>query len=230
MRNGIVFTAVSGLIIMIMGCASYPPPKLEGNLYTNYEYLYTVEMPAEWTPQENFPKDLRQDLDRAIDWSKALVIKNNKTSGIIIIFADKIDADWYDFSKSGAAYPFFNRECEWFLKELANDDGVTVLDSQVYSSHPALTQIHWVKSTGKYKPERMFEVTFDVESSMHKYNAHAVIIPYPCPDQKTCSLYAFVYSGGDSFDRNKMSFDTMVKSLRAIDYTQNQQSNTTGKP
>ena len=201
---------VSLTLLVFTGCATatFQPPKFEGNRYTNYEYIYTVEIPEGWRTQ----KELK----------KKLLLSNDKTNGTISIAVERGDSDWYGFSRLGRTqnYVVFDRICKRLKDPYDAATGVTVLASQCYSSSFELTHLNWKQSTGLYKPEKLLEVTYKMESSAHRYDGHEEIFLYPCQDQKTCYLVLSLNSKVGNLDKDKVAFKDIVGSLRVHDYTQ----------
>ena len=197
---------------------TYQPPRIEGDRYTNYDYIYTVEIPDGWKIQEKFAREL--------------VLENYTDNGSISIHGEKANIDWYEYSKAGTDIPYLTWlvECGRFIAELNDETGVTVLASEVYGFSTEVTHLHWIQSTGLYKPEKLLEVKYRVESLMHKYDAYTEIIPYPCSDQETCILHVSLNSAVGTLDKYKESFKNIVKSLRVHDYTQNPSTTIMNQP
>jgi hypothetical protein len=82
--------ALALLIVLVAGCVTYPPPKIEDGRYQNYKYGFVLELPgSDWVLMEKPPPQLTGVTPREMRKQIMLALFNKEISAAIIVVAEK---------------------------------------------------------------------------------------------------------------------------------------------
>jgi len=82
--------ALALLIVLVAGCVTYPPPKIENGRYQNYKYGFVLDLPgSDWVLMEKPPPQLTGVTPREMRKQIMLALFNKEISAAIIVVAEK---------------------------------------------------------------------------------------------------------------------------------------------
>ena len=71
-------------LMLVLACATYPPPKIEKGCYQNYEYGFMLDLPgSDWELLEGTRRHLRKGLPLEIRRNFLLLAYNKETLFLI---------------------------------------------------------------------------------------------------------------------------------------------------
>jgi hypothetical protein len=185
------------VLCLLLGCATYPPPKIEGNKYQNYRHGFVLELPGEpWKPTDKPPDWFKSWLISA-DYPTSniqLILFNNQTNAFIMVSCSK---SWFDIITldHDALRKHFQKELERRKKESLKLDQVTHYDYEVYS--------------GNYP---LYSIEMDIETEVQKIRITSKVNMYPIGDD-THFLAIGLWSDQLTFNENREVFDKLYKSF-----------------
>jgi hypothetical protein len=103
-----IFTTLL-ILIFLVGCATYPPARIENGRYLNPRYRYSIEIPEGWTPIEEIPDVMRRIIPYKQRKGINIILFNKENGGAILIATEK-----FEFSISHSELYLFQKE---FQKE-----------------------------------------------------------------------------------------------------------------
>jgi hypothetical protein len=190
--------ALAALLVLVSACATYPPPKIEGNRYQNYRYGFTLELPGEpWKQTEKLPAWFESWMHSA-DLSTStikLALFNNQTNAFIVVNCWKDPQNIYRISDSGA-YRAFEYLLELEKEESLKSDRISRFE---YDVGPWTPRLHWT-------------VEMDTETEVQKTSVIRKGNNYPIHDD-THFIEIMLWSNQLTFIENKRVFYNFYESF-----------------
>jgi hypothetical protein len=202
MKRSLVFLTV---LCLLLGCATYPPPKIEGNRYENYRHGFALELPGvPWEPTDKLPAWSLIAAD--VPTSKIqLALFNNQTNAFIMVICDRKRMDTFGNDYNA----FFNRTALWgsFTKKYERLKNKSLKSGLVTHYNYSLwfqgaKSIHW-----SYEAH--------AETVSHSIHLIAKGENYPIGDD-TCFITIQLSSYQLTFNGNFQVFDKLYESLEWI--------------
>ena len=130
MKRSLVILTV---LCLILGCATYHPPKIEGNRYQNYRHGFALELPGEpWVVPDKLPARFESSMGAAVypARKRKLLLSNNQTNALITVQCSRSTHD-FDYLFRKALYRVITRELEKTKKASLKSEAVTRFDYNV---------------------------------------------------------------------------------------------------
>ena len=212
----IVIVTVVGFI----GCATvtYPPPNLQKDKYTNFEYQYAVDIPEGWGAHDKVPKDLAMLLGgEGSEESKAfkLVLVNKPKGGLMGIINMRYNNSFEKYLK--APPDFFKKPVLKWKENMERDFDVTRF---VYNiRRESISETLRIRDAGRtpYKPKEILNIEVDEDYVLADKTSRIKLFMYPCQENKTCMAMLLVSSNRDNCEGNLTAFNEFVSSLTIHD-------------
>ena len=183
-------TVVFVLTFLLMGCATYPPPKIENGYYQNYRYGFALDLPgSDWVLMEKPPPELTAAIPGEMRKNLTLSLFNKETIGAIIVLTDKNQLSPHEIVTQIAALR------AGFLV------GVEMKGAR--NCHVSWTYPH----------NRDACVEFDHEDAISKSKGNMFMRIFPVGNNVNMIMIVFV-SNHITYEQNFPAFVEVVKSLR----------------
>ena len=186
------------VVLLVSACATYPPPKIEGNRYQNYRHGFVLELPGEpWKPTEKLPAWFESWMLASGNPTSTiqLVLFNNQTNAFIVVNCWKrpppIERVW-----ASLAYEGFEMVLEKEKEESLKSDRITRFEYELSREFP---RFHW-------------SVEVDSETEVQKSSVIRKGNNYPIHDD-THYFEIMLWSNQLTFNENLEIFDKMYKSF-----------------
>lgn len=200
----------------IFGCATttYPPPVLEDNKYTNFEYQYSVDLPPGWEVHTKAPREIAFVLGgEDTEESKAMkLVQVNKTSkSMICIQSERINIK-YDsiLEASGDGLWKLGRDME---KELKRHFDISRFDYDINQGSLFDTQFKIESGQKAIQPQVFMMADFDIQLTLGVCMVKCKQFIYPCQGRKSCSAEFIVWSRRENFLDSLSAYDDVVSSF-----------------
>lgn len=203
-------------VIGLIGCATviYPPPSLQKNKYTNFEYQYTVDIPEGWKAQEKVPKDLANLMGgEGSEESKAfkLVLVNKFAGGMIAAINMRHNNSFKNYLK--APPEFFKKQVLNMKANMERTSKVIRFDYSIHQESIAGMLSSIEAGHGSYKPKELLNIEVDEEYLLADQRSGVKFFMYPCQENKTCITALFLSSELDKYEGNLPAYDEIISSL-----------------
>jgi hypothetical protein len=195
--KGLVLVVV---LVLVSACATYPPPKIEGNRYQNYRHGFTVELPGEpWKPTDELPAWLKSGMigQNAPISAIQLALFNNQTNAFVMISCIRHPCDIRLLDRD-ALYEAFQEEFKQIKNEALKSDQVTRYEYDIWYSG---TRLHL--ST---------EMDFKTEIQRSRLITKGYMYPI---GYDTYFVTFALWSDQLTFNENLEVFDKLYKTFRA---------------
>lgn len=213
-RWGMWGTAVlSAMLFLMSGCATYPAPKIDGNRYINYEYLYTLDLPDGW--QSLHENDFNFDIFRShtnLPFN-GLLIGNGQNNAFLITTTIKFNnISWHDLKK---------KSIDWVKCGLAevsekmeNDWQVTALRTE--PENLKKTHRNWIENPDEFSARVLLEADLRPKDPDDCLRCRFSFLLYPCPYPDTCALFLALVSNPCQFDTESPAYEALTGSVRVF--------------
>jgi hypothetical protein len=191
------------ILCLLLGCATYPPPKIEGNRYQNYHHGFVLELPGEpWQATDKVPDWLKSMMlaDNRPTSTVQLLIFNNQANAFITVNCEKnrIDIPHFDY---GDFRIIIEEEYEQMKKEALKIDQITRFDYNVgYCS----------KSPGKANLCWSTEMNFETDTQKTRIISKGNVYPI---HYDAHFLTIGLWSNQLTFDESLVVFNKLYESL-----------------
>ena len=122
------------VLSLLSACATYPPPKIEGNSYQNYRHGFTLELPGEpWVVTDKPPARFESSMGASgyhRKRARKLFLTNNQTNALIAVQYWRNTHDFNNLFRH-ALYTVITRELEKTKKASLKSEAVTRFDYNV---------------------------------------------------------------------------------------------------
>jgi len=205
------------VLSLLSACATYPPPKIEGNSYQNYRYGFVLQLPGgNWKATKEVPDSMEIRMKTGVMFPRKpqLVLLNSETNGSIIIWCGKseIQTKWLSAAAWGA--PLGYEELDLIKKELTKS-----LDKQ---KEKALKQTNITDFTYEISPpsdwdnqryEWTIRMDFGAGFMRLKYIEQAIL--YIVHDWEYLYVIKFLFhSNVATYTHNYTAFNNMLDTFK----------------
>ena len=189
-------TVVFVLTFLLLGCATYPRPKIEGNRYQSYRHGFVIELPGEpWVVTGKPPARFESSMGAAGYRNRAreLLLTNNQTNALIAVDCGR---NTHELNRHILS-EVMSTILEMQKKEALKSEAVTRFDYNVYFK--GLHALAWTYNVDFETPIQRIQV-------ISRSNA------YPIGDD-THLIEIVLFSDRLTFDENYDVFDKLYKSF-----------------
>ena len=198
------------------GCSMIPSPLVVGTTYTNFEYEFSLDLPAGWVPADD-PEDV---LERKAGWVDAdmasLVLTRPDSQALIAVMNQKLKLALPRYINLDA--PYWQERIEEMRNELDAEVDVKRFDYHVYKDNLVTTQQNYFLSQRAFKPEMVFGVDALIVENQVPQRLIFEWFLVPCQKEHACQTIVMMVCREDRFEEDKQAFDEIVATLRAHDY------------
>jgi hypothetical protein len=189
-------------LCLLLGCATYPPPKIEGNRYENYRHGFRLELPGEtWQPTDKLPAWLpRSVIAEDVRTSTIkLVLFNNEANAFIMVecYRSRVHILALDKDKLRKS---FHREYQQIEGKALQSDQVIHYDYNVWPEYDSSPD--WWHEADIVTDIQKMKVIAKGKMYSFRNNPHFITITL-ASDRLT-------------FDENRQVFDRLYKSFEYI--------------
>lgn len=190
-----IFLLVIALLFFV-GCATFPPPKIQDGRYINPKYGFSIEVPKGWYQTEKIPEWIKDILDEEKRATIRIMFFNNDTNGFITISTYKTI---WSFSLLYCAYDKIYDNME---KQLEKKKQKLIKDPYIKSFSYTFNNIeHWSES-------------LYCETEFQKLEGRSENFMYGCCGDDTCIVTIALISDIKTFDNNYNVFKITVDSFQ----------------
>lgn len=199
--------ALAVLVVLVMACATYRPPKLdiEKGSYQNYRHGFVIDIPGGWTPVSEIPKWFLKELQDfaygGADLSHYFKMGfiNSDSNGLILIGCKKMKASYDSLLTSSIRWrKQLSQELEK-RKQWALGQGAKTLDYELYE---------FPLYGGK-----VFVTKVEFDETHENFRLDSTIFMYEI-DQKTSMVEILLQSLPKKYGANYECYEKMVNSIR----------------
>ena len=193
-----------------------PSPLIVGTTYTNFEYEFSLDLPAGWVPADD-PQDV---LERYAGWVDAdmasLVLTRHDSPALIAVMNQKLKLALPRYINLDV--PYWQERIEEMRNDLDAEVDVKRFDYHVYKDNLVTTQQNYFLSQRAFKPEMVFGVDALIVENQVPQRLIFEWFLVPCQKEHACQTIVMMMCREDRFEENKPAFDEIVGTLRAHDY------------
>lgn len=188
------------VFVLLAGCATLPPDRIENNAYISAKYEFEVYIPAGFTATKEFPSWMDGYIKDQDKKYLLFLLFNKNINGIIYVYGRK-SCFCYDIS----TFNIHKRMDEYFkkTKEKIKKDKYT--RDYKYSELGGCNCFSGV--CGFYEE-------FIIDTEFMEIKAKKKTFIYGCHNDDTCFITIALASDSKFFNSNNKAFELMVESLK----------------
>jgi hypothetical protein len=190
---------------------TYPPPELQENKYTNFEYQYCVEIPPGWEARTKVPKDLAMMMGNEVTKRINLVLVNDEPGGLMIISNKRINRKYENFHK--ATREGILKHVHAYESSLKQAFDVSRFEYDIKPSIFYATQFKIDAGQNSFQPEAYLVIDVDMDLTIGGAKLREKHFIYPCQEDKSCEARITVSSNKDNYDGNHSAYEDFVSSF-----------------
>lgn len=183
-------------LLFFAGCATFPPPKIEGGRYINPKYGFSIEVPKGWYQTEKIPGWIKDILTEEKKSQMRIMFFNSDTNGFITISSDKTI---WSFSLLYCAYD----------KIYANIEKQLEKKKQKFNKDPYIKSFSYEFNNIEHWTEKLF-----CETEFQKLEGRSEHFMYGCCKDDTCFVGITLISDVKTFNENYEVFKRIVDSFQ----------------
>ena len=188
------------LLIMVLfflaGCATFPPPKIEGGRYINPKYGFSIEVPKSWHQTEKIPDWIKDAFTEQERSRVCIMFFNSDTNGFIAVSTYKTI---WSFSLLYCAYDKVYDNMEKQLEK----------KKQKFNKNPYIKNFSYEFNNIEHWTEKL-----SCETEFQKLEGRSEHFMYRCCGDDTCSVGIILISDIKTFDENYEVFKRIVDSFQ----------------
>ncbi len=206
---------VVALIIIVFGCATYPPPIILPDKATNFKYQYSVDIPSGWETYEKFPPDMAGSFPYSFKKMVTLVMIHKPSKGVIAIANEKESPNFKEVL--GLPDSKWHQIEQDMKKTLSGDGNLSRYNSKIKIENLAATYANWRKNRSSFKSKAVYEIETDLKYSMGDSKVDFFMYLYPCHNKNFCMTAVMLGSEIERYDQNRPVFEVVAESLTMHD-------------
>lgn len=189
------------IILIFTGCATYPKPRFEKDMYINPEFEFSITIPEGWEKVEKPPSWLAKDLPFGVTHKIRLLLFNKETNSMIGLMSDSSIID----ARMLSSYTL-----EKIYKDRYEDQ------KKANDQNPYISNYRYFVRSNAFDCLDMpiVEQTLTYETDFQTLRGDAKTFFYNCHKDDSCELTVFYFSDVKTFDLNYRYYSGIIDSLK----------------